>query len=69
MDLCPLNTFLHFIKSGTTQVEIVLLISAAIAGERIPTASFNFLGPIQASPVALEGSSDEIYDKIWPFVV
>ena len=34
--------------------------SAKTMGERIPTASFNSLLPIQSSPVALEGSGDEV---------
>ena len=68
-DFCPLvhigNTFAHFIKS----VELLLSISAAIVGERIPAASYKILGPIPPSHVALEGSSAKIYNKIWSFVI
>ena len=40
-----------------------------MVGERIAAASFKILGPIPPSHAALEGSSVEIYDMIWPFVI
>ena len=54
---------------GNVPELILLLISAAIVGDKIQAADLIIFGPSPSNPVAFDGSNAEIYDNTWSLVI